>query len=176
VRFARADITRLDEIGDGSIDAVISTMTLHHLPNQQVLGQCFGEIRRILAPGGAIYIADFTRLKSLASVGFFVGMNADRQPVLFTQDYENSLKAAFSIADYDRLLEQYLPQDARRYSVFLVPLLTVLQTPPRTLAPGARKRFLAARRALPDAYRHDLDDLRLFMRLGGMRQDPFGSR
>lgn len=176
VRFERADITRLEGIGDSSVDAVVSTMTLHHLPDRQVLGKCFAEVRRILAPNGALYIADFTRLKSLASVGFFVGMNADRQPVLFTQDYENSLKAAFSIADYDRLLEQYLPQNARRYSVFLVPLLTVIQTPPRALAPGAREQFRAARRALPDNYRRDLDDLRLFMRLGGMHQDPFSSR
>src|SRR5690606_28242381 len=65
VRFSHGDITRLDQLGDRSVDGVMSTMVLHHLPTLDHLRKCFKEVARILKPGGAVYLTDFGRLKSL---------------------------------------------------------------------------------------------------------------
>lgn len=42
---------------DGSYDAVFLFKSLHHVP-ADLLDQAFGEIRRVLAPGGLVYISE----------------------------------------------------------------------------------------------------------------------
>ncbi|PJB04963.1 MAG: class I SAM-dependent methyltransferase, partial [Hydrogenophilales bacterium CG_4_9_14_3_um_filter_63_34] len=95
VQFRQGDITTLEVVDDQSVDAVISTVALHHLPTLQHLENTFKAVRRVLKPGGALYLTDFGRLKSLKSVIFFAYMNARFQPHLFSLDYERSLRAAF---------------------------------------------------------------------------------
>ena len=90
VRLMKADVTALDGIRPKSVDGVISTMCLHHLPTREHLRRCFGEIRRVLKPGGALYLVDFGALKSLKSVLSFAYLNAGHQPYLFSRDYERS--------------------------------------------------------------------------------------
>ena len=173
VRFTRGDITRLDFVPDASVDAVVSTVAFHHLPSLDHLRACFREIGRVLRPDGAIYLADFGRLKKLRSVIFFAYMNAKRQPHVFSLDYERSLRAAFRFDEFEAVARSELPANAKVYGTFLSPMLTVIQTPPRPLDAGFRDRLRAMRKALPKRYRADLDDLRLFMRLGGLPGDPF---
>lgn len=72
VTFQHGDMTRLDEFASGSVDGVISTMTLHHLPSYADLERCFAQIARVRKADGAIYLADFIRLKSARSVDFFL--------------------------------------------------------------------------------------------------------
>lgn len=43
--------------GDASFDAVFLFKSLHHVP-LHLLGQAFAEIRRVLAPGGLVYISE----------------------------------------------------------------------------------------------------------------------
>jgi SAM-dependent methyltransferase len=43
--------------GDASVDAVFLFKSLHHVP-LDLLDQAFGEIRRVLAPGGLLYISE----------------------------------------------------------------------------------------------------------------------
>jgi ubiquinone/menaquinone biosynthesis C-methylase UbiE len=43
---------------DAHIDAVLSTVMLHHLP-RKARQQCAGEIRRVLKPGGRVLAVDF---------------------------------------------------------------------------------------------------------------------
>jgi SAM-dependent methyltransferase len=43
--------------GDASADAVFLFKSLHHVP-LDLLDQAFGEIRRVLAPGGLVYISE----------------------------------------------------------------------------------------------------------------------
>lgn len=173
VSFEQSDITSLAQHADGAFDGVISTMALHHLPTAAHLQRCFREVRRVLRPGGAIYIADFGRLKSLKSVIYFAYMNADRQPHIFSLDYERSLRAAFEFGELKAAAGADLPEHCRAYGTFLSPMLTVIQSPPQPIAAGQRERFKAMRRALPSRYRADLDDMRLFFRLGGLPSDPF---
>ncbi len=45
---------------DGTFDAVLSTLMLHHLP-RAARAQCAHEIRRVLKPGGRVLTVDFGR-------------------------------------------------------------------------------------------------------------------
>jgi len=173
VCFRQGDITRLDGIGDGTADAVLSTMALHHLPSIDNLDACFAEIRRVLKPDGALYLADFGRLKSLKSVLFFAYMNARHQPHIFSLDYERSLRAAFLKEEFDTLAARYFPGRAIVISTFKVPFLVLVKTADKPLPAEVRLRISAMREALKPIYRRDLTDMRIFFALGGLREDPF---
>ncbi len=175
VSFSQGDITRLSQFSDHSVDAVISTMVLHHLPTREHLATCFHEISRILKPGGAVYLTDFGRLKSLKSVIEFAYMNADRQPHIFSLDYERSLRAAFLYEEFVETAGSCLPDSVRAYSTFLVPLLVILRTAPRSISTDAAMQLDRLRKKLPRRYRRDLEDLRLFFRQGGLSGDPFSA-
>ncbi|HKO87913.1 MAG TPA: class I SAM-dependent methyltransferase, partial [Burkholderiales bacterium] len=154
VRVHQDDITALSSIADHSVDAVISTLALHHLPTHDHLHRCFAAISRVLRPGGALYLADFGRLKNLRSVLYFAYMNCDRQPHIFSLDYERSLRASFELADYQRF-SAALPRDVRIYSTFKVPFMIVLKTPDRPLSEAVKAQLQEMRKRLPSRYLHD---------------------
>jgi len=174
VRFVESDITHMPALADQSADAVMSTLALHHLPTHDHLRACFMEIHRILKPGGALCLIDLGRLKSLKSVIFFAYMNARHQPHIFSLDYERSLRAAFLREDFENMARECLPElGVSVYSTFRIPVLLLTKTADRPLPAGLRSRLEAMRQALQTQYRHDLDDIRLFFRLGGLENDPF---
>lgn len=175
VRFVKDDITRLSAIADHSTDAVISTVALHHLPSADDLRKCFQQIRRVLKPGGALYLADLTRPKSVLSAALFAYTDRGHQPHLFLLDYERSLRAAFTFDEFKTIALQELSPglDLDIRSTFLVPLFAVIKTADHELAPEQRQRLETLRAELPPRYRRDLDDLRRFFRLGGLKGNPF---
>lgn len=173
VTLRQGDITRLDAFDDNSLDAVISTMALHHLPTLEHLDKCFAEILRVLKPGGALYLTDFGRLKSLHSVIFFAYMNSRHQPHLFSLDYERSLRAAFLKEDFVSLAAKYFPPAVQVESTFKVPFLVIVKTADRSLPVDLCQRIAALRASLKPRYRRDLNDLRTFFSLGGLKNDPF---
>ena len=175
VELRRDDITRLSTVPDGAVDGVISTMALHHLPTLEDLHACFRQIARVLRPGGAVYLADFGRLKSLKSVLYFAYQNARHQPHLFSLDYERSLRAAFELADFERAARGTLPAHVRICATFRVPFLVIIKSEDRSLTKQALDKVRELRRGLPRRYRRDLDDMRVFFRLGGLKADPFSA-
>lgn len=173
VDFQECDISRLAGVGDASCDAVISTMALHHLPTLALLERTFAEIQRVLRPGGAIYLTDFGRLKSLKSVIFFAYMNARFQPHLFSLDYERSLRAAFLAEEFRGLAGQYLAKDVEVITTFKVPFLVIVKTQEKGLEDECRARLTELYRGLKPRYRRDLNDMKTFFALGGLRESPF---
>jgi arsenite methyltransferase len=173
VKYTRDDITRLESIPDKLADGVISTLALHHLPTLESLRCCFHQISRVLKPGGCIYLIDFGRLKSLHSVMFFAYMNRSRQSHLLSLDYERSLRAAFLDEDFKACAAEELPKNIQIFTTFKIPFLVVITTKSRPLPPPVRLRLQEMRRDLPPRCQRDLDDFRLFLRLGGMKDDPF---
>ncbi|MBL8374151.1 MAG: class I SAM-dependent methyltransferase [Candidatus Accumulibacter sp.] len=173
VDFRQGDITRLEGIDDHGVDAVISTMALHHLPTLHHLDDCLAEVRRVLKPGGGLYLTDFSRLKSLKSVIFFAYMNAQHQPHLFSLDYERSLRAAFLKEEFESLVRRHFPPEVRVESTFKVPFLVIIKTTDRPLPALLRQRIVAIYKTLKPRYRRDLNDIRTFFALGGLRNDPF---
>jgi arsenite methyltransferase len=173
VSFERDDISRLDSVADHSVDAVISTLALHHLPTHELLDSCFAQIRRVLKPGGSVYLTDFGRLKSLKSVLYFAYMNSAYQPHIFSLDYERSLRAAFLKEDFETVTVKHLPQGVRIESTFKVPFLVVVKTADKPLSDDVRRQIHSIKAALKPRYRRDLNDMRIFFALGGLRNDPF---
>ena len=176
VAFQQADVTDLGFLGDASVDAVFSTVALHHLPDVDHLERTFAEVARVLRPGGGLYLVDFGHLKSEKSIEYFAYQYSDRQPELFTLDYLYSLRAAFPLADFQRLADRYLAGRAQVYSTFLMPFMVVVKSPPRAgeVPQGVRAGLAALRAALPSYHRTDLQDLRTFFRLGGLASPLLG--
>lgn len=172
VRFERGDITQLNSMATGSFEAVISTLALHHLPKRELLDQCFAEIARVLAPQGAVYLADFTRLKSRASVLFLSYRYEKREPALLLLDFERSLRAAFELDELRAAAAKHLPQ-TQTTSMALMPLLALITTAPRGVSSSLSQYAQSRRRQLPGHLRADLDQLRLLFKLSKLPQDPF---
>jgi ubiquinone/menaquinone biosynthesis C-methylase UbiE len=168
VSLCHADITDLSAFADFSIDAVVSTMALHHLPDVSALARTYAEVARVLKPGGGIYMVDFSHLKSTRSIDYFANQYADRQPELFTLDYLNSLHAAFYLEDIRRAAHPLLGR-ARLYSTFLMPFMVALKGPPRRSHDAALSaKLVTMKQALPSWHRTDFSDLTTFFRMGGM--------
>lgn len=174
VAFVQDDISTLDSLPDACADAVISTMALHHLPRLELLEATFRNVRRILKPGGKVYLVDFGRPRSLHSVLFFAYMNRDHQPHIFSLDYERSLRAAFLPEEFSALTETCLPPGCKVFTPFRLPILVLITSPSEPLADTTLiARLKSMRQALPRRYRQQLDDFRLFFRIGGLTNDPF---
>jgi arsenite methyltransferase len=168
VSFQAGDMMDLAAFPDATVDCVISTMSLHHLPDLPSLARTMAEIARVLRPGGGLYLVDFGRLKAKRSIAYFAEQYQDRQPALFTLDYANSLNAAFTRDDFRRA-GRPLTGRARLYSTFLAPFLVAFKSPGRCGAdPVVRARLRERKAALPACHLRDLDDLSGFFRMGGL--------
>lgn len=172
VDFRQDDITELRSVADASVDGVMSCMTLHHLPTLDHLVKMLRSIRRVLRPGGALYLADFGRLKSAESVGHFADLIAKGQPELFRADFEHSLRAAFLSNEVSDLAHQHV-SGVRTYTTFGVPLLVIVKTADTALPARTRRELFAMRSSLTSRGRLELDALRWFFSLGGLGGDPF---
>lgn len=80
---------------DASFDVVTSSLMMHHLPNE-VQVQGLAEIRRVLKPGGRIFIADMLRLsKSLHDRLFAtLTLHGGRVKRFGIQDLSKTMEAA----------------------------------------------------------------------------------
>ncbi len=168
VEIRWGDITRLSDFEDGSVDAVISMLAFHHLPDGDALLTAFREAARILKPGGGVYFADLGHLRSQASIRQFAGQYASEQPEVFTLDYLNSLRAAFPLSAFQRAVRE-LSDSVRLFTTFVVPYLIVMKSSSRRPLDQALLRKIGEmRRSLPAHQRRDLVNLRRFFRLGGL--------
>jgi ubiquinone/menaquinone biosynthesis C-methylase UbiE len=173
VSFQHGDITQLKSIEDQSVDAVMSTVVLHHLPDTDALDRVFSEIKRVLKPGGGIYIVDFGHLKSENSIHDFAYQYADRQAELFTLDYLYSLQAAFWKEDFQHVQQKHLADEASLYSTFLVPFMVAVKSQPRREPTKEILDKLALLvNEMPNYHKTDLKDLRNFFGFGGLKS-PF---
>jgi ubiquinone/menaquinone biosynthesis C-methylase UbiE len=170
VELQLGDITDLKGFGDESMDAVVSTMSLHHLPTLEHLDATFAEARRVLKPRGGLYLADFGHLKSEKSINYFAYQHEDRQPELFTLDYLNSLRAAFHREDFQRLTDRYFAADAKLISTFAFPFMVVVKGHARRESvEGLRQSLREIRASLAPPQQRDLKDLITFFKKGGLR-------
>lgn len=169
VQLQQGSIEDLSAFESHSMDAIFSTMALHHLADFNALQATFGEIARVLKPSGGLYLVDFGRLRAEKSVAYFANQYADRQPRLFTLDYLYSLRAAFSVRDFRRA-GLVLQDRARLFTTFLMPYMVAFKSAARSQYDGVTaEKIHAMRETLPAHHRIDLKDLALFFRLGGLR-------
>lgn len=126
VRLQQEDICRLDGIADASMDCVTCTLSLHHLPDEAALEAAMRAVRRVLKPGGGLYLADFGRLKRAATQYYFAHDRVAEQTPLFTADFLNSMKAAFSVAELRRAIA-VLGDDVACHQTILAPFMVIFQ-------------------------------------------------
>jgi ubiquinone/menaquinone biosynthesis C-methylase UbiE len=170
VEFITGDITDLNFLDNGSVGAVFSTVVAHHLPNIDHLYKMIAETGRILKSGGGVYVVDFTRLKSEKSIQYFGNQYADRQPALFTTDYLNSLRAAFTLEDFEAAIERHLKGRAKVYSTFMMPYMAAVKTPSRNSGTEElRKTLKNLQTSLPKHHREDLRNLIMMFQLNGLK-------
>ncbi|MBL4584153.1 MAG: class I SAM-dependent methyltransferase [Pseudomonadales bacterium] len=169
VGFVRSDISKLESFEDNSVDAVFSTVALHHLPDVATLKRTFEEIARVLKPGGGVYLVDFGRLKSQRTIEYFAYQYADKQAELFTLDYLYSLEAAFNKSDFESAVSGNLSTYATLYSSFLVPYNVAIKSPRRAEFDAELKlKLKALRSALPAYHKRDINDLIFSFKMSGM--------
>ncbi len=170
VTFQQADITQLQPFADNSIDAVMSTVVLHHLPDTTALENTFSQINRVLKPDGGLYVVDFGHLKSEQSIHDFAYQYADRQAELFTLDYLYSLQAAFWPEDFQQCYQRHLNTRGKFYKTFMMPYMMAIKSPARReLTPELGTALHAIYQSMPEHHKTDLHDLILFFSLGGMK-------
>ncbi|HSD38956.1 MAG TPA: class I SAM-dependent methyltransferase [Rhodocyclaceae bacterium] len=167
VELRKASIDALGEWGDGSVDAVVSTMTLHHLPDIEMLETVMREVRRVLKPEGGVYMADLGRMKRQAGQWAFANDRKAVQPEIFTQDFYNSVRAAFSLAEMKNA-SSILGSTVSVKRTFLVPFLLVVRSaherPISAACKDAAKRIYAT---FSSRQRKDFFDLTMAFKHGG---------
>ncbi|MDN0081918.1 class I SAM-dependent methyltransferase [Crenobacter sp. SG2305] len=127
VSLQLGDISRLAGFADASIDCVLCTMSLHHLPDTDMLGLAMRQIRRVLREDGGVYLADFGRLKRRATQHFFAHDRIEMQSELFTVDFLNSLRAAFSLTELQQSVA-LLGRELHVYQTALAPFMLLFRS------------------------------------------------
>lgn len=101
ITLERVDAKRLS-YADGSFDVVMSNSIVHHIAKPE---QTFFEMRRVLAPGGLLFVRDLLRPESAEEIEHLVksyaGGESPRQQQLFRQ----SLHAALNLDELADLLK-----------------------------------------------------------------------
>lgn len=175
VELRAGDITDLHFLDNGTIDAVFSTLSLHHLPTLEHLESTFSEISRILTPEGGIYLSDFTHLKSEKSMEYFAFQHKEQQSTLFTEDYLNSLRAAFYPDNFKHLTGKYLNGRAQFYATSPLPLMAAIKsTQRREIEPALKQVFAERRQALPAPQQRDLKNISSLFQRGGLPSEGLG--
>ena len=166
VALAQGDITRLVGQADASMDFVVCTMSLHHLPDLAALRATMLEIRRVLKPQGRLYLVDFGRLKRRSTQHFFA--HDLRQSAQFTEDYLNSLRAAFSVAELTAAVALLGRPGVQRHVTVLAPFMVVFRTAPeRQMDAQTLLRAKAAFASLSAAQKDDFRGLAQWFRASG---------
>ena len=161
------DMSKLKSFESGSVDVVLSSMALHHLPDVYHLHRTFEAIERVLSRDGRVFIADFGRLKSLKSIEYFVKRAIPPNEPILERDYRASLRAAFSRTEFNRALATPIRKRVTLYATAISPMMLILMSP-FPLAQHVNTNASRMLQDLPRKRRADYKQLRLSLSLGGM--------
>ncbi len=162
------DMTRLRSIDPGTVDVVLSSMAIHHLPGIGHLQRFFEATERVAAPDARIFLADFGRVRSLKSVEYLVRRAIPRDEPVLEHDYRASLRAAFSQEEMQEAMPASLRRRLGTYATIFSPVMVVLMTPFPASPRGGKSPSEGSGAGLPWSRLADLWQLRLLLRLGGM--------
>ena len=145
VKVLREDIRHLPSLTEDSVDTVISTSALHHLPDEDSLRQTFYRIEHVLKADGALYLFDFGLLRSPETRRLMVAEVAKKAPAITAADYANSLAASFQIPFVLRLARQTIRRALICESSAFVDFYYFIRTLPRTSTPANVTSYCSAR-------------------------------
>lgn len=127
------DIRELPSLLPGSVDMVITTSALHHLPDLECLEQVLERVELLLKPDGGLYIFDFGLVRSPKVRALLVADVARRAPAITAQDYKHSLDAAFPVAEVVDRARRSLKQPLVAKRSSFIDFFYFVQTAPRCL-------------------------------------------
>ena len=136
------DIRHLASIPDGSVDLIITTSALHHLPDAACLQQVFQRVQSLLKPDGGLYIFDFGLVKSQHTRDLLVADVAKKAPPITAIDYAHSLRAAFPIAQVVDMARSELAMPLRVQLSSLVDFFYFIRTADRATPPLNVNRYV----------------------------------
>ncbi|WP_058088373.1 class I SAM-dependent methyltransferase [Aquabacterium parvum] len=169
VQLIQGDMRMLEGFDDASFDGVFSTLSLHHLPTVEDLRQATRSASRVLRADGGVFLADFGRLRRQATLDFLVHDRESEQSPLFTQDYMNSLKAAFSLRELEQATSS-LGRNVLTHVTALAPFMVILRR--RISDETSRARTMNAIRqafhAMSDSHQRDLLALANWFQAAGL--------
>lgn len=139
------DARLLDSLEEESIDLVISTSALHHLPSETVVSQVFSRMNQLLKKDGGFYLFDFGQLKSEKSRQLCVEEVAKLAPPITAKDYELSLRAAYPVETILKLATEKLPKPFTFSASAFVDFLYFVQTAPRCFPDNKIKTHICNR-------------------------------
>lgn len=167
VELLSGNMTQLTGIDDASMDCVISTMSLHHLPDLAALSSTMREVRRVLKPSGGLYFVDFGRLKRASTQRFFSEDWHERQSAQFTQDYLNSLKAAFSVEELSNAVTVLDPGVVRHLTALAPFMVAFKSADRRKLDTATRKLAQELYERMPTIQQQNFQAIARWFRAGG---------
>jgi arsenite methyltransferase len=141
------DIRHMPSIAAGSVDMVITTSALHHLPDLECLGQVFERVHKVLKPDGGLYIFDFGQVRSAATRELLVREVARTAPAVTATDYAHSLAAAFNIDEVLSLVRSRFTRAAMATSSRFVDFFYFVRTADRGPARESVSRYVNMRRS-----------------------------
>ena len=93
IRFARGDAKNLP-FPDGRFEAVMNNTIVHHIPEPAL---ALGEMARLVAPGGLLFVRDLVRPDDEAAVATLVQLHAGDEPPVAQALFRDSLHAALTL-------------------------------------------------------------------------------
>jgi ubiquinone/menaquinone biosynthesis C-methylase UbiE len=151
------DIRVLPTLTGRTVDMIISTSALHHLPDVESLQMVFQRIETLLAADGGIYMFDFGQLRSAKTRALLVAEVAKSAPAVTAKDYDLSLRAAFPIDEVLRLSRESLCRPFEVRSSSFVDFFYFLQTAARSNPSAPVRAYIAetlARCSIPIRLEH----------------------
>lgn len=166
------DMSLLDGFSDKSVDAIISSLAIHHLPDLKTLEVCFKNIARVLKDDGSIFLMDFNLLKREESIEYFINCES-KSPRRSLRDYSYSLRAAFPLASMKELVTRYLPKDTCVYTPFGCPFFIMILRKGRKTEPLTQdkiKQFKEAFKGMSPKNKSTFREINLSFALNGVRK------
>jgi ubiquinone/menaquinone biosynthesis C-methylase UbiE len=87
--------------GDGHFDVVMTNSILHHIPDPR---DCFGEMVRVVAPGGLLFARDLLRPETKSELDRMVDLYAGDANASQREMFGASLHAALTLAEVRELI------------------------------------------------------------------------
>lgn len=172
VTLVQGDMRTLAGFDDQSFDGVFSTLSLHHLPTPADLAQTGRSVARVLREGAGVYLADFGRLKRQATLEFLVRDRENEQTPLFTLDFMNSLKAAFSLGELRQVIGPLMAAGphVQVHTTALAPFMVIMHRAVASPSSGGAWAHAtrAAFAALSDSHQRDVLALANWFQAGGL--------
>lgn len=141
IEFHLGDMTDLSKFIDQRIDAVTSSLALHHLRSEEDLNKTFVEVKKLLGNTGAFSFYDVGRLKFKRSIDDLISMHNNHTPV-YIEDTINSFLAAFMKTDFDNALKvSGLSERANLKTTMIVPNFIKANSKLEPLSKNQRQRL-----------------------------------